>query len=455
MTARIGVWLVFFAVLSLSDPVLFAAPPQGLFATVVSQVQSTVVSISVSRPGGYEFSGGRRRRSPFEVSYGSGVVLDTEGHILTNNHVINSATWIQVKLSDETEYRANIVGQDPESDLALIRIQSQHPIDPQSVARLGNSDSIRVGDWVMAIGSPFGFHHTVSVGVISAKGRHLDRIQSDILPHQPFLQTDASINPGNSGGPLVDTSGRVIGINTAYNPGGTGIGFAIPINWASRVADQLKKDGRIIRGYLGVYPQDLSSDLAQAFGLLSAHGVLVGDIESGSPADQAGLKQGDVILKIAGQSVRNTNGFFTRIAEYRPDQRLDLSVFRSGSPRQFLIQLGRRTSQFTTPSNPAQFDWPGLEVGDRTALESRRLGISKTGPGVVVLYVVPGSPADHKHIVRGDLILKINGELLQNIEQYQAQIKDWEHQGKPFLLLMRPRGQNHDQFVALPTFSKN
>jgi serine protease Do len=242
-----------------------AADKKGPFAEVASSVRPTVVSISSSTPRGSEISRARFRRTPSAQRFGSGFILDNDGHILTNNHVVNDAFGIQVALSDGTEYPAAIVGQDPDTDLALIRLIVQHPIAATRISKLGSSDSVSVGDWVMAVGSPFGFHHTISVGVISAKGRHLDRIEGETLPppYQDFLQTDASINPGNSGGPLVDLQGRVVGVNTAYNPGGAGIGFAIPIDLARDVAEKLLRHGEVTRGYLGVHPQDLTPDLAE------------------------------------------------------------------------------------------------------------------------------------------------------------------------------------------------
>ncbi len=447
-------------------PVQAADPPgstnglQSPFVEVARRVQPAVVSISVSKSRGPEIAWARTRRSPAAVRYGSGVIIDREGHTLTNNHVVDEAIRIRVSLSDGTEYPAEIIGQDPDSDLALIRLISQSPIDTSRVAPLGNSDSIRVGDWVMAVGSPFGFHHTVSVGVISAKGRHLDRIEGDIPPppYQDFLQTDASINPGNSGGPLIDMAGRVVGINTAYNPVGSGIGFAIPIRLAAKVASELRQHGKVVRGYLGIYPQDLTPEIAEALNLASFQGVLVGEAQPDSPAEAGGVKRGDVILKLAGRPVANAAGFLTLVADHRPEEHIELSVLRNGTPLTLSVVVGRRSSgnQPSKLSDTAFSDtgWPGLEVDSRWGLESRRLRIPKAGQGVVVTYVAPGGPAEQGQIARGDVIFEIDGIAIWNVEDYQKNIEKVQDRMKPVLFLLLKKDQGHTRFVALRPISK-
>jgi serine protease Do len=418
-------------------------------------VQPVVVSISVSKFRGQEISWTHTRRSPAAVRYGSGVIIDTEGHALTNNHVVDEAIRIRVSLSDGTEYPAEIIGQDPDTDLALIRLISQNPIDTSRVARIGNSDAIQVGDWVMAVGSPFGFHHTVSVGVISAKGRHLGKIEGDVPPpsYQNFLQTDASINPGNSGGPLIDMAGRVVGINTAYNPAGSGIGFAIPIRLAAKVASELRQNGEVVRGYLGIDPQDLTPDIAEALGLASFQGVLVGQIQPDSPAEQGGVKRGDVILKLAGRPVADVGSFLTLVADHRPQERLELSVLRNGTPLTLIAVAGRRSSINHPSTRPAfaasDVGWPGLEVKNRWDMESRRLRIPKTGQGVVVTYIAPGGPAEQKEIARGDVIFEIDRVAIWNVRDYHKIVDKAQNRSKPLLFLLLKKDRGHTWFVAL------
>ncbi len=431
----------------------WTASSDGSFADVARLVRPVVVSISANSAYGREISRSGLRQGPSALRYGSGFVLDDIGHILTSNHVIEGAIRIQVGFSDGTEYAAEIVGQDPDTDLALLRLLSAAPIDRSRIARLGTSDSVRVGDWVMAVGSPFGFHHTVSVGVISAKGRHLERIQGDIPapPFQDFLQTDASINPGNSGGPLVNRAGRVVGVNTAYNPAGSGIGFAIPINVAGRVAAQLRQHGEVIRGYLGIHPQDVTSDLADALELDSTSGILIGEVQSDSPAGRSGLKRGDIIRTLDDEAVIDAEGFQNRITRYRPGESVALSVLRDGMPLRISCTLGRRRKQ---PRPPGRIqtnisNWPGLEVKNRSDWESGRLQASRTGPGVVVHYVAPGSPAEKKEIERGDAILEIDGVAISSVRDYHKMVEKIRGAVRPGLFLILKKDDGNTRFIAL------
>ena len=434
------------------DPVR-AEKSKNPFPDVASRVRLTVVSISSSLPRGNEISWAKFRRSPSAQKFGSGFILDAEGHILTNNHVVNEAFGIQVALSDGTEYPAEIVGQDPDTDLALLKIVSPRLLQHDRIAELGSSDSVSVGDWVMAVGSPFGFHHTVSVGVISGKGRRLDRIEGEALPppYQDFLQTDASINPGNSGGPLVDLEGRVVGVNTAYNPGGNGIGFAIPIDLAKRVAEELLRHGEITRGYLGVHPQDLTPDLAEALGRKVVTGVLVAEIEPESPAEMAGLTRGDLILKLAGNTVINGAGFLKLVARQIPNVLVEIEIIRDDSLLTLSVTPVRRASTLETATLPptSNIVWPGMDVGNRWDLESRRLRVSKTGQGVVVTYVTPGGPAAKKEIERGDVILEIGDVAIWNVRDYQILIEKVQDHAKPTLFLVLKKNEGHTWYVAL------
>ena len=445
---------VFFAcLLLLRIQTAWAASPDRSFTEVARRVRPVVVSISVKSAYGREISRTGLRQGPSALRYGSGFVLDATGHILTSNHVIERAIGIQVGFSDGKEYAAEIVGQDPDTDLALIRLISAAPIDSSRIARLGASDSTQVGDWVMAVGSPFGYHHTVSVGVISAKGRHLERIQGDIPapPFQDFLQTDASINPGNSGGPLVNSAGRVVGVNTAYNPAGSGIGFAIPIDVAGSVAAQLREHGEVVRGYLGIHPQDLTSDLADALELDSTAGILIGEVQVESPAGRGGLKRGDIIRTLDVGPIHNAQDFLNRITGYRPGESVSLFILRDGVPLTISCTLDRRPKQ---PRPPDRFradstDWPGLEVKSRSDWQSGRLQASRTGPGVVVHYVAPGSPAENKLIERGDAILEIDGVSISNVRDYRRMVEEIKRAVRPGVFLILKKHDGSTRFVAL------
>ena len=431
----------------------WAESPVRSFADVVRLVRPAVVSISANSSHGREISRSGLRRGPSALRYGSGFVLDAAGHVLTSNHVIHGATGIRVGFSDGTEYAAEIVGQDPDTDLALLRLLSKGPIDRSRIARLGASDSVQVGDWVMAVGSPFGFHHTVSVGVISGKGRHLERIQGGIPapPFQDFLQTDASINPGNSGGPLVNGAGRVVGVNTAYNPAGSGIGFAIPIDVAGRVAAQLRQHGEVVRGYLGIHPQDLTPDLADALDLPSTSGILIGEVQADGPAGQGGLKRGDVIRTLDASPVVNAQDFLNRITGCRPGESIALVVLRDGKPLSISCTLGRREKRPRPPNGfrSNRSNWPGLEVKNRSDWESGRLQASRTGPGVVVHYVAPGSPAEKKQIERGDAILEIDGVAIANVRDYHGMLAEIKRAARPGLFLILKKDDGNTRFVAL------
>lgn len=434
------------------NPVV-ASEIKSPFPEVATSVRSTVVSISSSTARGSRISWAKFRRSSSAQRFGSGFILDADGHILTNNHVVDEAFGIQVALSDGTKFPAEIIGQDPDTDLALIKLKLNRPIAQSRIANLGSSDSVSVGDWVMAVGSPFGFHHTVSVGVISAKGRHLDRIEGEDLPpsYQDFLQTDASINPGNSGGPLVDLEGSVVGINTAYNPGGAGIGFAIPIDLAKDVAEELLHHGEIVRGYLGVHPQDLTPDLAEALGRDVPTGVLVAEIEPGSPAEKGELRRGDLILRLGGHPVTEGADFLKLVADLVPETSVEIEVLRDNSVLNLLVKPGRRISSSGREPPPVvtSADWPGLEVGNRWDLESRRLRVSKSGQGVVVTYVAPGGPADKKEIKRGDVILEIGDTAIWNVRDYQTLIEKVQDHAKPTLFLVLKRSEGYTWYVAI------
>lgn len=332
--------------------------PQS-FVELVEKVTPAVVNIStittVRIPGNpFRHFFGPPEESPFgdffrrffgdipdrEVkrqSLGSGFIIDKEGYIITNNHVVEKAEEIKVKLSEGKEYQARVVGRDPKTDLALIKISS--PFKDLPTLPLGDSDKVKVGEWVLAIGNPFGLEHTVTQGIISATGRVIGA-----GPYDNFLQTDAAINPGNSGGPLINMKGEVIGINTAIIATGQGIGFAIPSNMAREIVSQLREKGKVVRGWIGVSIQTLTPELAQAFGLKEAKGALVAEVTAGSPADIAGLKNGDVIVLFDGHEIKDTKDLPRIVSETPVGKTVEVKVIREGKERIFKITVAEMKS---------------------------------------------------------------------------------------------------------------
>ena len=443
---------------ALSDGEALASP----FIAVAEHLRPTVVSISVQKGRDTDAPeyfwdpqrGSIKRYRSAPPQFGSGVILSADGHVLTNNHVIDRASTIRVTLSDNTEYNARVVGQDPETDIALIRLVVNGRLKEDQVAPMGDSDALRVGEWVVAIGNPFGFQRTVSVGVVSAKGRLLEEIEGGTPSFQDFIQTDASINPGNSGGPLANLKGQVVGINTAYRPSGVGVGFAIPINLASKVARELRETGHVVRGFLGVHPQELRADLAEAKGVEPGRGILVGDVQGGSPADQGGVRRGDVILEVGGQRVRDVVGYLRIVADLRPGARTPLGILRDGRPMTLscVIRI-RPTSKDREETAPVpgfsrEKPWMGLIVHDRKTIEARRAN-DEAEEGVVVTYIAPGSVSEEKGIGLGDAILEVEGIKVSTVTDYQSLSQKFEGSSRPVLVLIRKKGEVVTTFVAM------
>ncbi len=392
----------------------------------------------------------RERRRMREQSLGSGVIIDLQGHILTNNHVVSGAEEIRVRLSDDREFSATLVGQDPETDVALIKLDIGDPLPAEDVAILGDSDAIRVGDWAIAVGNPFGLDRTVTVGVISAKGRANLDILGGAPAYQNFIQTDASINFGNSGGPLVNIRGEVIGINTAINAQGQGIGFATPINMARKVADELRESGKIIRGYLGMLPQEITQDMAEALNLESTEGVLVGQVNEDTPAEKGGLRVGDIIVRFNGQPVRDVEQFRMMVADERPGTEVRMAVVREGQRKTLTVKLGDRAEYLDIAVGPEPEEeeeiWLGMEVEDVGGEYGRRMGLEQEN-GVVVVRMETGSPADDAGIAAGDLILKINWSDISGLSDYQRIRDSLQDQEKPISFLIERDGRT--SFVAV------
>ena len=363
---------------------------------------------------------------------GSGVIVSPDGYIMTNNHVVGNADTIQVTLMDKREFTAKVIGKDSKTDLALIKIDTKEPLP---FAALGNSDGTEVGDWVVAIGNPFGFSLTVTAGIVSAKGRALGG------NYDEFIQTDAAINPGNSGGPLFDINGKVVGINTAiYSRTGTsaGIGFAIPIDLAKSVMDQLKSHGKVVRGWLGVEIQEVTPELAQSFGLARPDGALVANVEKDSPAAKAGIKRGDVIVKFNGHEVHEQHELPELVAETPIKKTVDVEVVRGGKQLTLNVTVGElKENEMASASGAEQpgSGW-GLQVGEITPDVAREFNL-QSDKGIVVRQVKPDSPGAEAGLEQGDVILEVNHDKVNSLKDFMAHAKEAKDQKKPALLLVQ------------------
>jgi len=350
-------------------------------------------------------------------SLGSGFVIDAEGRIITNNHVVEGSDKIKVKLVGGKEYEATIKGRDPKTDLALIQITNPPKDLPFLV--LGDSDAIRVGDWVLAVGNPFGLSHTVTQGIISAKGRVIGA-----GPYDNFLQTDASINPGNSGGPLLNLKGEVVGINTAILATGQGIGFATPSNLAKSVIPQLMAKGKVTRGMIGVQVQNVTPELAKSFGMAEPKGALVAEVNPGTPAEKAGLQREDIIIEYNGHAIHEMNELPRMVAETAPGTTVTLKVLRQGKEKTFKLTITelKEEKQAKAAGEEGEESSPlGLAVRDLDQNLAQRLRLKETR-GVVVIQVESGSAAADAGFRPGDLIEEINGQTVGSLKDYQKAI---------------------------------
>jgi serine protease Do len=386
------------------------------------------------------FFGGPMPRGPQrQRSLGSGFIIDGDGSILTNNHVVENASKIVVKLSDDQEYEAKVVGRDQKTDIAIIRIEGKPNLP---AASLGDSDNLEVGEWVVAIGNPFGLDSTVTSGIVSAKGRHIGQ-----GPYDNFIQTDASINPGNSGGPLINLRGEVIGINTAIfsrTGGNIGIGFAIPINLVKELLPQLRGKGKVTRGYLGVLIQKVTPEIAESLGLDKAYGALVANVSKDGPADKAGVKVGDVIVEFDGKEVKDSGDLPILVARTAVDKKARLKVLRDKKEVMLTVAVGELKDEEVVATAPEKGEL-GLTVQRLTPQMAESLGLEKS-EGVVVTAVEPGSAADEAGIRRGDIILEVDRKTVRNLDEYKKAIAG-ARKGRGVLFLVR-RGDN-TLFLAL------
>ncbi|MCB2167991.1 MAG: DegQ family serine endoprotease [Deltaproteobacteria bacterium] len=381
-----------------------------------------------------DFFGLGPQREFKQRSLGSGFLLDNEGYIVTNNHVVEDADQIKVRLSDEAEYDATIIGRDPKTDLALIKIDA--PSKELKPLELGDSDTLPVGSWVVAIGSPFGLEQTVTAGIVSAKGRIIGS-----GPYDDFIQTDASINPGNSGGPLLNLKGEVVGINTAIVASGQGIGFAIPINMAGGIINQLKDSGEVSRGWLGVGIQDLTPELAEYYALKEKEGVLVTQTYEGDPADKAGIKEGDVIVAVDGKRIASSRELSRTVAEAGVGNKMSLTVLRDGREKEIDVKLAKRPdTEPTMARGEARSDDLGLKVREIDPEIAERLGLDENTKGVVVTGVNPDSKAAEADIRQGDVVIEINRKPVTSLEDYTAQLRKIDTGDTVQMLLRRGGG---------------
>lgn len=376
------------------------------------------------------FFGDTPQRRFKQKSLGSGFIISHDGYIFTNNHVVEQADKILVKLSDGKEYEAKVIGRDAKTDIALIKIKSS---DSLPVVETGDSDKLRVGEWVIAIGNPFGLEQTVTAGIVSAKGRVIGA-----GPYDNFIQTDASINPGNSGGPLFNMEGKVIGINTAIVAHGQGIGFAIPISMAKSILPDLKGKGKVTRGWLGVSVQEISEDIAKSMKLKDRNGALISDVFKGDPADVAGLKSGDIVTEINGKPIRDTHELLLMIAGFRIGEMIKVKILRDGQEKTIPITIAERTEKSEMVSAQQSGEAFGMAVQEITPEIAQQLGLS-TKKGVIVVDVQEGSVAEEVGIQPQDIILQVNKSRITTMKEYQKEIA--KAGGKGSILFLIKRGK--------------
>jgi serine protease Do len=376
-----------------------------------------------------------------EQSLGSGVIVTSDGTILTNNHVVEGATDIKVFLSDKREFQAKVIGTDPKTDIAVLKIDATRlPTLP-----LGDSNQLQVGDLIFAIGDPFGVGETATMGIVSATGRGGFGIEN----YENFIQTDAAINPGNSGGAMIDIHGNLVGINTAIlshggnggEGGNEGVGFAIPVSMAKPVMDQILTHGKVVRGYLGIHIQEVTPELARAFGLKQGGGVLVGDVAPNTPAANAGLKKGDVILQLNGETVDAPNQLQVQIAQFAPGTNVKLQIWRNGGTQDVSLKLAELDEhddkQVSADATGATL-LEGIQVQDLTSDIAQQLSLPAGTRGVVVSSVDPSSPAAASGLSQGDVIQEVNHKSISSTSDYQQAMAGANKQ--PVLLLVNNRG---------------
>jgi serine protease Do len=452
------------AALKLADP--NEGPSRTGFASVVKTVLPTVVNISSTKvvkrsqdemfgpemnPFFRQFFGdesGRQFRTPpqqqREQGLGSGVIVTPDGYILTNNHVVDGATDISVTLKDKREFKARVIGTDPRTDIAVLKIDATGL--PAIV--IGDSAKVQVGDYALAVGDPFGVGQTVTMGIVSATGR----ANLGIEDYEDFIQTDAPINPGNSGGALINDRGQLIGINTAIishgSEGNQGIGFAVPVNLARTVMDEILKNGKVTRAYLGIVPQDVSPSLAKAFGEKELRGALVGDVSPNSPAQKSGLQRGDIILEVNGTPVADANQLRMSISMMQPGADVKLKVVRDGSEREVSVKLAELPAKEASAKGNSEGSessaLSGVSVENLDSETARQVGVPANTQGVVVTDISPSSSAAGSGLERGDVIQEVNHQPVKNTSDFERAVRNSKEET---LLLVNRQGNT--MYVAV------
>ncbi|MFZ5760040.1 MAG: DegQ family serine endoprotease [Thermodesulfobacteriota bacterium] len=388
-------------------------------------------------PNGFQ---GQQAIPQKRTSLGSGVIISEDGFIVTNNHVIDEADEINVRFANHEEYEAKIIGRDPKTDVALIKIEPKKSLP---YVTFGDSDQLKVGDWVLAIGNPFGFEQTVTAGIVSGKGRSLGN-----GAYENFIQTDASINPGNSGGPLFNMDGEMIGINTAIysrSGGNIGIGFAIPANMAKDVVKQLRETGKVTRGWLGVMIQNVNQDLAQKFGLDRAIGALVGEVTPDSPAEKAGIEAGDIIVEYNGKEILQMNMLPALVAQTPVGSTASLVLFRDGKKKEVIVTIAKLNEDEMAMAGEESATILGLTVQELTPELARSFNITDK-EGVVIANVEAGSAAAAVGLQPGDLILEVNRQRISRVEDYNKAMGTLDKSGS---ILLRVKRDRHTRFVVI------
>ncbi len=390
---------------------------------------------------------GQQRQQNREVIrpvQGSGFIITEDGYILTNNHLVGEAKKVFVKIAEDSEIEAKVIGTDPDSDIAVIKVDKKN----LPFLELADSDSLEVGEWVLAIGNPFGLSHTVTAGIVSAKGRS----NVGLATYEDFIQTDAAINPGNSGGPLINLDAKVVGINSAIvsrSGGNMGIGFAIPINMAKSIYKQLIKEGKVTRGYLGVYIQDLSPEMADSLGLKDIKGAIIPEVKEGSAADKAGLKSGDVVIELDGKSINGSHDLSNKIAAIKPGTEVEIVVLRDGKRQTLTAELEERPGQneiAAEQKEPDRLEKLGLSVQDLTNNLAERLGYEGLN-GIIITNVESGSAAERKGLEAGMLIMEVNQQKIRDVKDFNEQIGKAD---KGSNVLLRVKSQSRTFYVTLP-----
>lgn len=429
---------------------------EDAFSKIAEEVKPAVVNISIKKTvmGGsffQHFEDNFSFRGPFDdffenffgdipekytqKSLGSGVIIDERGYILTNHHVIKGADEIMVTLLDGRKFEGEVKGSDPKTDLALIKIEANNHLP---TIRLGNSDKVKVGSWVLAIGNPFGLEHTVTVGVVSAKGRGA----LGLAEYEDFIQTDASINPGNSGGPLVNLDGEVVGINTAIVAQAQGIGFAIPINMATKIVGDLKKHGKVVRAWLGILIQDLTEDLAKHLKIEAKEGVLIATVIQGSPADKAGLEEGDIILEIDGKKVAKSKELQSEILKRTAGTMTKLLLLRDGKKKVATVILSQMPEDEEVLAGSLSLEWRGMKIEAITEEGKEKFKLREDEKGVIITKIRGGSPADESELKTGDVIKRINNKRVEKFDDFK-EITSKIDKNESALLLIKRGDLNH------------